>query len=425
MRTASDRLPRWLAPPPARTAAFSRARRPGVVLRVSRIRHRPPAAAAASAWARVRVAMPDRWPRKLSADRSPVRTDRSGPLTVPSRWPAASVSPSAAAQVTVTAGSSWANTSLATAVPARTPDARATKCPVPAASAGMSAVEVRSPRTPRSSARARATASRTALTGGSKSPVTSSSFPLRDGHRRRDPHPPVGPEVHDALQRLPALGEVEPVVAPPGLVPFGGGGDDGPSDREEIAELRDVPLRRAVDGLHATPPVRRLGRRQRSLDGRDRGNGAVEAVAVAQDAGEGGHVPLQPVPQRCDLQLAFIYRHIVGKGTPIRGSTQLAFIYRHIGGKGTPVRRRGILEGDAAHGAGGLAGRPAGGDGRGHPVAEDQAFEEGVGGQAVGAMDPGAGHLAAGPQAGEGGGAVDVGHDAAAEVVGGRRHRQP
>ena len=36
--TASERLPRWLCPPPARTAAFSRARRPGVVLRVSRTR---------------------------------------------------------------------------------------------------------------------------------------------------------------------------------------------------------------------------------------------------------------------------------------------------------------------------------------------------------------------------------------------------
>ena len=37
-RTASDRLPRWLCPPPARTAAFSSARSPGVVLRVSRTR---------------------------------------------------------------------------------------------------------------------------------------------------------------------------------------------------------------------------------------------------------------------------------------------------------------------------------------------------------------------------------------------------
>ena len=40
--------------PPARTAAFSRARRPGVVLRVSQTR----SGAAASAKARVRVAIP-------------------------------------------------------------------------------------------------------------------------------------------------------------------------------------------------------------------------------------------------------------------------------------------------------------------------------------------------------------------------------
>ena len=57
--TQSDRLPRWLAPPPARTAAFSRLRSPGVVLRVSQMRAGPPAAAA-STNARVRVAMPER-----------------------------------------------------------------------------------------------------------------------------------------------------------------------------------------------------------------------------------------------------------------------------------------------------------------------------------------------------------------------------
>ncbi len=33
--TQSERLPRWLAPPPALTAAFSSVRRPGSVLRVS------------------------------------------------------------------------------------------------------------------------------------------------------------------------------------------------------------------------------------------------------------------------------------------------------------------------------------------------------------------------------------------------------
>ena len=37
-RMPSESEPRWLTPPPARTAAFSRARKPGVVLRVSRMR---------------------------------------------------------------------------------------------------------------------------------------------------------------------------------------------------------------------------------------------------------------------------------------------------------------------------------------------------------------------------------------------------
>ena len=109
---------------------------------------------------------------EVEAERSPVRIERSGPVTVPKRCPAARASPSAAAQVTVTAGSSWAKTSVAGAVPASTPATRATKWPVPMASAGMRAVEVRSPSTPRSSARARPTASRMAVIGGSRSPLT-------------------------------------------------------------------------------------------------------------------------------------------------------------------------------------------------------------------------------------------------------------
>ncbi len=38
-RIASSRPPRWLTPPPMRTASFSSARSPGVVLRVSRMLH--------------------------------------------------------------------------------------------------------------------------------------------------------------------------------------------------------------------------------------------------------------------------------------------------------------------------------------------------------------------------------------------------
>src|SRR5262249_41139041 len=57
IRSASDNDARWLYPPPARTAAFSSARRLGSVLRVSRMRTAPPAA---STKARVAVATPDR-----------------------------------------------------------------------------------------------------------------------------------------------------------------------------------------------------------------------------------------------------------------------------------------------------------------------------------------------------------------------------
>ena len=95
-------------------------RSPGVVLRVSQIRAEPPeAAASAKRW--VTVAIPDRWHRKFRAVRSPVSTEAIGPLTVPTVDPAATASPSAAAHVTATEGSSCANASVAQAVPASTP----------------------------------------------------------------------------------------------------------------------------------------------------------------------------------------------------------------------------------------------------------------------------------------------------------------
>ena len=101
-------------------------RSPGVVLRVSQIRAEPPdAAASAKRW--VTVAMPDRWHRKFRAVRSPVSTEAIGPLTVPTVDPAVTASPSAAAHVTATEGSSCANASVAQAVPASTPSTRGTK----------------------------------------------------------------------------------------------------------------------------------------------------------------------------------------------------------------------------------------------------------------------------------------------------------
>src|SRR5262245_29349500 len=163
--TQSDRLPRWLDPPPARTAAFSSARRPGVVLRVSHTRRSPPASVMASTKRAVRVATPDRWPRKFSAVRSAVRMGASGPRTSAMATPAVTRSPSSAHQASSSWGSTWRKASMAQSRPARMPSARGTNCAV-ASRAGGSSADVRSPKGFRSSARARATASRTATIGG-------------------------------------------------------------------------------------------------------------------------------------------------------------------------------------------------------------------------------------------------------------------
>ena len=70
---------RWLVPPPAATAAFSSARSPGVVLRVSRTR--APLPSTARTKRAVSVATPDRCPSRLSAVRSPASSARAGPET--------------------------------------------------------------------------------------------------------------------------------------------------------------------------------------------------------------------------------------------------------------------------------------------------------------------------------------------------------
>ena len=93
--TASPRPSRWLTPPPQRTAYFSSSRRPGRVLRVSRMR--APVPSTASTQARVAVATPERWQTRLSAVRSAVSRPRTGARTASATSPAASRSPSARA----------------------------------------------------------------------------------------------------------------------------------------------------------------------------------------------------------------------------------------------------------------------------------------------------------------------------------------
>ena len=157
IRIASSSPRRWLAPPPAATAAFSSPRRPGVVLRVSRIVAPEPSTAATKR--AVRVAIPDRWPRKLSAVRSPASRARAGPATS-----ATSAGTRSRHSPSPTSGSnSWtpacSNVSRAAASPNTAPGCFCTIRPRAPAVAGTVASEVMSP-APTSSASDRATNSR-------------------------------------------------------------------------------------------------------------------------------------------------------------------------------------------------------------------------------------------------------------------------
>ena len=69
---------------------------------------------------------PERWQRKLSAVRSAVRTEASGPSTVPRTSPGATRSPSADPSTARRPASTWRKVSVAHAVPASTPCSRAT-----------------------------------------------------------------------------------------------------------------------------------------------------------------------------------------------------------------------------------------------------------------------------------------------------------
>ena len=95
-RIASWRPARWETPPPASTAAFSSSRRPGVVLRVSRIR--VPVPCDRSHVARGRVATPDSRPSRFRATRSAARMPAARPSIPPPRPPRASCPPRHAAR---------------------------------------------------------------------------------------------------------------------------------------------------------------------------------------------------------------------------------------------------------------------------------------------------------------------------------------
>src|SRR6266850_6727052 len=152
---ASHKPSRWFVPPPTATAYFSRARSPGVVLRVSVMA--APREAAALTKASVIVAMPLNRPRKLRAVRSPVRIARAVPTIERRRPPLPILSPSPAAKTILHAGSSRRNVITAACVPATTIDPLDRISPLASRPAGTIAAVVTSPG-PRSSCSASATA---------------------------------------------------------------------------------------------------------------------------------------------------------------------------------------------------------------------------------------------------------------------------
>ena len=152
MRTCSPSEERWLTQPPQRTAYFSSARQPGVVLRVSTIRVPVPSTAAANF--RDSVATPERRWIKFSAVRSAVSSAAVGPVMRRTTPPVFTRSPSCAISVTLSAGSTRANTRAATSRPHTTRSCFASIKARDVCWAGKIALLVTSPR-PASSSSAR------------------------------------------------------------------------------------------------------------------------------------------------------------------------------------------------------------------------------------------------------------------------------
>lgn len=115
-----------------------------------------------------------------------------------------------------------------------------------------------------------------------------------------------------------------------------------------------------------------------------RGEAFAQGGLIAEEAGAGPHGGLQTGEDGLNLRLLF----------------------GRLGG-GVGRDRLGRLEGE-----------PVGKHGLGGADAEDEALEQRVGGEAVGAMDAGAGGFASGVEAAAAGASGKVGADAAHEVVG-------
>src|SRR5829696_4540546 len=437
---------RWLAPPPQRTAYFSRWRSPGVVLRVSRTT--TPVPATASTKAAVSVATPERCPRKFSIVRSAASSTLAGPATCPSTAPASTGALSAtsgrnAAGPSRSRSRTSASTTSTAGNPATTPGPRATSS---ASARAPSSRLVGSPSAPRSSSSATRTASVNAP-AGNPTVIAGSPGPRAEHPRRWSPVHLLGrgdgkeAGVQAAVGR-PGQGLADPpgldrrwVVGPPMAAPrlLTPGRQLGhrPAQLDQVGHLE--PLRPRVAQVDVEPFQLSHGHSQ--------------PLPRPHHPDPVGHDPPQPFPHHCrPPRPGFTLTHrcpIPRPGTrviptrrwraprwgsvaePGNGLPRVVHSPRghrpgahSLGGQSPRARTCG------ASTCGGLDPEPLriGGVGEGAADAggEDDALEEGVGGEAVGAVDAGAGGFADGEQAGEAGAAVEVGEDAAHQVVGGR-----
>ncbi len=152
MITESSSPKRWFDPPPQRTAYFSSARSPGVVLRVQMIRARESLTSRTKV--RVRVAIPHRRASRLIAVRSALSNDLARPWTSSSTSPASASSQSATRWLISALGSSRRKAMAATGPPEIRHGSRAMIRALALRSCSTTASEVTSPARPRSSSRA-------------------------------------------------------------------------------------------------------------------------------------------------------------------------------------------------------------------------------------------------------------------------------
>ena len=254
---------------------------------------------------------------------------------------------------------------------------------------------VRSPSGPRSSARARPTASvdRTRRTNRPLSGVRRHA-----GHRHCAVRPAAGATTARSAGTRPGRG------------PRGSRCGPGPRPAGRRPAAPGWPARRR-------PPRSPASARPRPRSSTTRRAAACERAGDRDHAGTPGHRLLQHV-----AQLGHVGRRPAEAGrarpAPARGRQ------RHPGRRARCTRSRRCGASPSTARSAPLGSGPPGAarDALGQPGPEDHPLEQRVGGQPVGPVHAGAGHLAHGPQPGQGGGAPEVG-DARRPRGGGRRGR--